>query len=285
MKNPLKIGEIKEITINEKMTLRYLTAGKGQPLILIHTIRTQLEYFQEVIPELAKHYTIYAVDLPGHGASSIDTKANYDEPYMREALISFIKKLNLTNVTLVGESIGATLALAIASKLPESISKVVASNTYDYETRYADGVRRGNIFANIVLANYALPIHGAIFAALENWLFLGMVLKGGLRNKKWMPTTLLSLINRTGYRRGYRYVERNVFANWQSWSKARGLYAVVKAPIKLIYSEYDWSTSNERERTAKQLGGVKIITIKNSGHFGFIDQPQKLTEIILDNTR
>jgi len=200
-------------------------------------------------------------------------------------VISFIKKLNLTNVTLVGESIGATLALTVASKIPESISKVIASNTYDYDTRYADGVRRGNVFANIVLANYALPIHGAIFAGLENWLFLGMVLKGGLRNKKWMPKALLSLINRTGYRKGYRYVERNVFSNWRSWGNARELYSNVKAPVKLVYSEYDWSTLNERERTAKQLGCGKIITIKNAGHFGFIDQPRKLAEIILDNSR
>jgi len=36
----------------------------------MHTIRTQLDYFQEVIPELAKLYTVYAVDLPGHGRSS-----------------------------------------------------------------------------------------------------------------------------------------------------------------------------------------------------------------------
>ena len=284
MKNLQNISEVTEIRIDDKGTLRYLKTGKGNPLILIHTIRTQLEYFQEVIPELAKHYTVYAIDLPGHGHASIDTKANYDEPYMREVVISFIKKLDLTNVTLVGESIGAVLALTVASKLPETISQVVASNTYDYDTRYADGVRRGNVFSNVVLANYALPIHGAIFAALENWLFLGIVLKGGLRNRKWMPKTLLSKINRTGYRKGYRYVERNVFSNWRSWGEARKLYPNVKAPVKLIYSEYDWSSLNERERTEKQLGGVKIISLKNAGHFGFIDQPNKLTEIILDKS-
>lgn len=282
MKNILNMGEVKEIAIDNKITLRYLKAGQGDPLILLHTIRTQLEYFQEVIPELAKHYTVYALDLPGHGYSSIDSKANYDEACMRAAVISFIKKLNLTKVTLVGESIGAVLALTVASKLPESISKVVASNTYDYETRYADGVRRGNVFANIVLANYALPIHGAIFAALENWLFLGMVLKGGLQNKKWMPKTLLSEINRTGYRKGYRYVERNVFSNWRSWSSARALYANVKARTVLVYGEDDWSTLNERQRTVQQLGNVNVITIQNCGHFGFVDQPGKLTEIILD---
>ncbi len=94
-----KLGEILHVEVNDGITLRYLKTGNGTPMILLHTIRTQLDYFQEVIPALAQHYTIYAVDLPGHGYSSIDTKASYDEPYFRAAIIAFIEKLNLTDVT------------------------------------------------------------------------------------------------------------------------------------------------------------------------------------------
>lgn len=280
MQDLSRIGHVTEIKIDDKRTLRYLKAGKGDPLILLHTIRTQLDYFQEVIPELAKRYTVYALDLPGHGYSSIDTRANYDEPYFREAVIAFIEKLDLKDVTLAGESIGAVLALTVASTIPERVSKVVASNTYDYDTRYADGVRRGNFFANFVIGNYAIPVHGAIFAALENWLFLGIAMRGGLRNKGWMPNALLTELNRAGRRKGYRYVERNVFANWRSWGKARALYSGVKAPVTLIYGDHDWSTLQERQRTAKELGNIDIITIENTGHFGFVDNPQKLVDII-----
>lgn len=275
------LGQILEIDLGANCKLRYLKIGTGKPLILMHTIRTQLDYFQEVIPELAKHYTVYAVDLPGHGRSSIDTKVNYDEPYMRQAIVTFIEKLDLSNVTLAGESIGAVLALTVASKVPARIIKVVSSNTYDYETRYADGLRRSSLFSNIVIANYAVPIHGAIFAALENWLFLGLAMKGGLKNKRWMPSALLSEFNRTGYRKGFRYVERNVFANWRSWDKARALYADVKAPVTLVYGDHDWSTTSERQRTARELGNINIITLKNTGHFGFVDNPKKLLEVIL----
>ena len=280
MQNLSNIGQVSEIQIDSKVTLRYLKAGSGSPLILMHTIRTQLDYFQEVIPALAKNHTVYALDFPGHGYSSIDKSANYDEPYLRNAVIAFIEKLDLKQVTLVGESIGGVLALTVASSLPERISKVIASNVYDYDTRYADGVRRGNIFANIVLANYAIPIHGALFAALENWLFLGIVLKGGLQKKRWMPTSLLSEINRAGYRKGFRYVERNVFTNWRSWGKARSLYSGVKAPVQLIYGDADWSTTEERERTAKALGMINITTLKNTGHFGFIDNPEQMIALV-----
>lgn len=278
-----KIGQISDIQVANNITLRYLKAGKGEPLILLHTIRTQLDYFQYVIPALAKNHTVYALDLPGHGYSSIDTNASYDEPYLRKAVVSFIEKQDLKGVTLVGESIGGVLALTVASTLPERIGRVVASNPYDYDTRYADGVRRGNCFANFMLANYSIPVSGSIFAALENRLFLGMVLRGGLQNKSEMPDDLLTELNSAGKRKDYRYVERNVFDNWESWGKARSLYSGVKTPVTLIYGDHDWSTLQERERTAKELGVMKIITIENSGHFGFVDNSQNMVEIVLQN--
>lgn len=281
MQDISKIGQVSDIQIDANRTLRFLKAGTGAPLILLHTIRTQLDYFQEVIPLLAQHYTVYAVDLPGHGYSSIDTKVNYDEPYFRSAVIAFIEKLDLREVTIVGESIGAVLALTVASALPERTKAVVSSNTYDYDTRYADGVRRGNFIANFILSQFAIPVLGAVFAAMENKPLLGLIMRGGLRMKRWMPNHLLTEFNRAGYRKGYRYVERNVFANWRSWSEARSMYAAVKVPVNLIYGEHDWSTADERKRTAKELGGITINTVANTGHFAFVDNPSKLVELVL----
>src|SRR3546814_1441214 len=110
MQDITKLGEISELKIDNKRTLRYLKAGSGEPLVLLHTIRTQLDYFQEVIPVLSKHFTVYAIDLPGHGYSYIDKSANYDEHYFSSAVVSFIEKLNIENVTLAGESIGVVIA-------------------------------------------------------------------------------------------------------------------------------------------------------------------------------
>jgi len=275
-----KLGEISELKIDGKRTLRYLKAGNGEPLVLLHTIRTQLDYFQDVIPTLSKHFTVYAIDLPGHGHSSIDKSADYDEPYFRSAAAAFIERLDLQNVTLAGESIGAVIALTVASQLPDRIKAVIASNTYDYDKRYGDGVRRGNFLANFIIGNFAIPVHGAIFAALGNKLLLGMVLRGGLKAKSWMPKDLLTKINNAGKRKGFRYVERSTFAGWRSWGRARERYVAVKAPITLVYGDLDWSTPAERKRTAEALK-VQPIILENTGHFAFVDRPEKLAEIVL----
>jgi pimeloyl-ACP methyl ester carboxylesterase len=281
MQDLSKLGEVAEKEIGNGRTIRYLKAGKGEPLLLIHTIRTQLDYFEEVIPLLAQHYTVYAIDLPGHGYSSIDLHADYNEPYFRSAVIAFIEELDLNILTIVGESIGGVLALTVASQLPERIKEVISSNPYDYDTRYGDGVRRGNFFANFIIGNFGIPVNGAIFAALENKLFLGIIMRGGLRNKRWMPNSLLTEFDRVGRRKGYRYVERSTFAGWRSWSKARSLYAAMKSPVKLVYGEHDWSTVAERRRTAKALDDAPIITVAGTGHFAFVDNPHGMVEIIL----
>jgi pimeloyl-ACP methyl ester carboxylesterase len=279
MRDLTKLGQVSEITVDGGRTLRYLKAGSGKPLLLLHTIRTQLDYFQYVIPQLSARFTVYALDLPGHGYSSIDTTANYDEPYLRSGVASFIKKLDLKDLTLVGESIGGVLALTVASELPDRVISMVSSNPYDYDTRYGDGVRRGNFFANFIVGSLAIPVAGAIFAALENKLILAWIMRGGLRAKKSMPDDLLSEFNSVGRRKGYRHVERDVFANWRSWGEARSKYREVKAPVTLVYGDGDWSKPSERKRTADVLR-TQIVTVKDTGHFAFVDRPEKMLEII-----
>jgi pimeloyl-ACP methyl ester carboxylesterase len=84
-------------------------------LVLLHTVRTQAEHFRHLIPLVQQRYTVYALDLPGMGYSQIVPGASYDEPAMRAAVKSLITQLDLRDVTLLGESMGATLALTTAA--------------------------------------------------------------------------------------------------------------------------------------------------------------------------
>lgn len=117
------------IKLIDGQTVRVIKTGEGKPLLLMHTVRTQIEFFSKMIPYYEQKYTVYAVDLPGHGLSSIDKKFNYDEPYLRKSVIDLINQLALNNITLVGESIGAALALTIAASIPDKIKQVLAVNT------------------------------------------------------------------------------------------------------------------------------------------------------------
>ncbi len=143
-------------------------------------------------------------------------------------------------------------------------------------------MRRGNVFANIAIGSYAIPIFGAINAALENKLFLGWVLRGGLYDKRNLPRDLLVELNRVGRRRGFRYVERKTFAGWRSWKKARALYKDVKAPVTFVYGDHDWSKPAERDVNLAEMPNAKLKLLDRAGHFASLDAPDALAAAVLD---
>ncbi len=274
-------GQPTLVKISDKLSLRYVMSGNGPPLVLLHTVRTQLEYFRALAPLLAEKFTVYAVDLPGHGHSPIDRSAHYDEPYMRKGLVGFLEALDLSEVTIVGESIGAVLALTVAAGVPGRIRAVYALNPYDYETRYGDGIRRGNWFANMIIGSLQIPVFGAIGASLANRWVLGKIMGGGYADPRRLPADLLAEFDKTGRRPNYHYVERKVLSGWRSWGRAREVYPGVRAPVTLIYGDKDWSRLPERERTKAALRNARALTLHNTGHFSAVESPREVASIIL----
>lgn len=269
------------VQLSNGLALRYEKTGEGPPLVLLHTIRTQLEYFRSLAPVLAKAHTVYAIDLPGHGHSPIDPRARFDEPYFRQGVIGFFEKLDLTGVTLVGESIGGALALTVAAAIPQRVERVFAVNPYDYETRFGDGIRRGNWFANLIIGSLQIPILGAINASLENKVVLGKIMGGGYRDPRKLPADLLNEFDQVAHRPGYKRAARRVLAGWRSWSEARDQYRRISAPVTLVYGDSDWSRPNERERTRALLADARVVTLKDTGHFSAVENPSELARIIL----
>lgn len=272
------------LKLTDKVNLRYQKLGDGPPLILLHTIRTQLEYFRSLAPLLAENFTVYAVDMPGHGFSSVDTTQQYDEPYLRWGIAEFLKSLDLRDVTMVGESIGAVVALTVASEVPERIKAVYAFNPYDYETRYGDGIRRGNGFANVIIGSLQVPVLGALGAAMANAWILGRIMAGGYADPRNMPADLIAIFDKSGRNANFHYAERKVLAGWRSWSQARERYSKVKAHVTLVYGDNDWSRIPERTRTKELLEHSRFFTLKNSGHFSSVENPREVARIILSRS-
>src|SRR5207245_9261633 len=88
------------LKISDTLSVRFQKTGSGPPLLLIHTIRTQLEYSRTLAPLLARSHTVYGIDLPGHGHAPIDPGASFDEPYFRQAVIRLIEERSLSDLTL-----------------------------------------------------------------------------------------------------------------------------------------------------------------------------------------
>ena len=165
-------------------TLRYLKTGKGPNLVLLHTLRTQLDLFEKVIPELSRHFTVYALDYPGHGYSDIP-KARYDAAFFTQAVEGFLDRLDLRDVTLAGVSIGGSIALIVAARRNPRVLRVVAINPYDYAK--GRGMARSSLFGGIVTYASLLPVIGETVMRLRNFLIMRAVLNGGVADAGQHP--------------------------------------------------------------------------------------------------
>ncbi len=272
-------GEIEYAKLADGTRLRYLRAGSGPAdLILLHTVRTQLDHFQLVVPEISHAFTVYAIDMPGMGWSDITLGASYTEPALRRAIVEFVTTLDLNDVTLAGESMGATVSLTASSELEDRVRRVVAFNTYDY----SKGVGRANRVASIYVGAARLPTIGRVVTSMENNPVLGIVMRGGLLDGGKLPNHYLAELRRVGRRHGYPRVAREVFRNVDSMIAARALYGRVSAPVTLIYGDHDWSQIPEREANLALLRDAQSILLPDTGHFAALEQPARVAEILLD---
>jgi pimeloyl-ACP methyl ester carboxylesterase len=273
-------GEIEYAKPADGTRLRYLKAGSGpMPLILLHTVRTQLDHFQFVIPKILHAFTVYAIDMPGMGWSDITPGASYTEPALRRAIVEFVTTLDLADVTLAGESMGATVSLTASTELGDRLRRVVAFNPYDY----SKGVGRANRVASIYVGSARLPTIGRAVTSMENKPVLGIVLRGGLLDGRKLPEHYLAELRRVGRRQGYPRVAREVFRNVDSMIAARALYGRITAPVTLIYGDHDWSQMPEREANLSSLRGARSISLPETGHFAALEQPARVAEILLEN--
>ncbi|MED2971980.1 alpha/beta hydrolase [Fictibacillus sp. B-59209] len=93
--------------------MSYIDEGKGDPMVLLHGFCGSHQYWEEVIPELARDYRVIAPDLRGHGKSSISESACAVED-LSEDIKDLLQHLGLEKVTMFGHSLGGYITLAFA---------------------------------------------------------------------------------------------------------------------------------------------------------------------------
>jgi pimeloyl-ACP methyl ester carboxylesterase len=259
--------------------LRYVVVGSGPPLVLLHTLRTQLDLFQRVIPALASRYQVYALDFPGHGHSEIPA-VDYKADLFINAVSGFLRQLGIENAVLVGESIGATTALAVAARRDPRVRAVVAISTYDYDR--GRGTQRGSAISRLLFSLNDVPVLGGTVMRLRSYPVVKAVFEGGLHRLKALPAPLAQEMYRVGNRPGHYQAFMSLVHHWPTWEAVRERYGDIDCPVLLLYGDHDWSRPDERAETARLIPGAEVRTVNNAGHFLSFDAPAETIEQVVE---
>ena len=97
---------------------------EGSPIILIHCYACSIDWWGRLAPLLSAEHRVISVDLLGHGGSDKPSKG-YSIENQANAVAEALNELGVSGATVVGHSLGGTVATALADQSPELATRVV----------------------------------------------------------------------------------------------------------------------------------------------------------------
>jgi esterase len=123
------------------MTLNFKRIGSGQPVILIHGLFGNLDNLGRLARHLSERFDVISIDLPNHGLSPHIPSVDY--PTLSLSIYEFVESLHLTNVHVVGHSMGGKVAMQLAIDYPHLVKSLTVADIAP--VLYTD--RHANVFS------------------------------------------------------------------------------------------------------------------------------------------
>ena len=118
-------GESSTVRVNG-VAYRVVSAGTGQPLLMLHGFTGSADAWQLVAPPIARHRRVVAVDLLGHGQTDApNDPARYQMAPAVADLAAVLDHLEHDTVDLLGYSMGGRLALGFALDHPDRVASLI----------------------------------------------------------------------------------------------------------------------------------------------------------------
>jgi pimeloyl-ACP methyl ester carboxylesterase len=253
-------------------------AGSGPVLLLIHGIAGSIGNWQQAIGPLARHHTVIAPDLPGHGASAPGA-GDYSLGALAAGLRDLLVVLGHERATLVGHSLGGGIAMQFAYQFPEITERLVL-------------VSSGGLGPEVspVLRAAALPGAGLFIAATAAaGRSAGPVLARGLAAVGLRPTTDIAEVAR-GYasladpdrRAAFLATLRSVIGvGGQRVYAGDRLYLAGGIPVLIIWGARDPIIPVRHGQRAHQaIPGSRLEIFDQAGHLPQLEAPGRFVAVL-----
>jgi 3-oxoadipate enol-lactonase len=113
------------------LTVHYETTGPvgAPPVVLIHSLGTNLHLWDAQVPALAERYRVVRYDLRGHGLSAQPPQREFTVADLAGDLDALLDALAIPRTSVVGLSIGGTIAQRFAAAYPARVERLVLAAT------------------------------------------------------------------------------------------------------------------------------------------------------------
>jgi pimeloyl-ACP methyl ester carboxylesterase len=245
------------------------------PLILLHGMSSSLNTWDSVVFYLANHRRVISLDLPGFGLTGPSPENMYNFDYYNKFIDSFTRRLQLAKFTLVGNSMGGSIAWNYALFNPAVVDKLVLIDAAGYPKRGESGSLGFKIASTPVINNillFATP-KALVRKSLETIYF----------DQSRVTDAQVERFHDMAIREGNRAAALLIFKGSFGTFQFKGKIKEIKTPTLVLWGEKDNLISVENAYQFNQdIKGSKLEVYPNVGHVPMEEVPERVAKSILD---
>jgi sigma-B regulation protein RsbQ len=258
------VSEFDDPDLYEPVDIEYSITGRGDTtLLFIHGLNLDQTYWKDQVDEFSPAYKIVTVDLAGHGKSGKDRQHWTIRSFAKD-VIRVIDKEKLSNVILIGHSMGGDIALEIADSIPSSVIGIIGVDNFkDVAFHMSDDFEKG-LFEHI--ANFrkdykkgATEMVKAMLDSATNEAVANRITVSYLQAD---PDITLSIF-------------KNLFPAMEGGSEK---LALLRFPLRLIINDHPPRNYEAWNKILPK--GYYLSVMEDTGHFPMIERPDEFNKYL-----
>ena len=255
---------------SENQSIYVEVKGKGQPIILIPGFTVPGEIWNPLVKKLEKNYECHIVTLAGFGR-----KEPIEFPWLpkvNESLKNYILKNDIQNATIIGHSLGGTIATWLATQKSLELSKIILVDALPaFGALIMPDFNPENLAYESPYNNQQLAMNDAAFEQTATAMSKGMSLKESEQEKikNWILES-----DRKTYVYGYTdYLKLDLREDLKN----------ISIPVTIIAASHPYGKEMVTQTYSNQYENLKdydFIIAEDSAHFIMLDKPEWFLEQI-----
>ena len=237
-------------------------------IVLLHGYLESLLVWEPFVPLLYKHVRVVTLDLPGHGISEVKGEVHTME-YLADTVKAMLDKLGIERCTLVGHSMGGYVALAFCEKYPERLDGLVLLSSTPNPDSPEKVERRHREIALVKAGKKELLariVPAAGFAADHRAAMQDYIDDLSETIHITEDAGIVALLGGMMQRKDQNEMLRH--------SKVPQLF--------ILGRKDEYIPLDVAEAMVAAHPQAKVVWLENSGHMGFLEEPQACADALLD---
>jgi pimeloyl-ACP methyl ester carboxylesterase len=260
--------------------LHYLEAGRGAPVVLLHGLGGDGSRWGPNIEPLARDFHVFALDQIGFGQSD-KPLANYHSGMLAEFLVDFLKAANVGRASLVGNSMGAGVALYTAVHFPQAVDRIVLADGGGYRDAGVAGRSGGAGRAGGTASDEAARrrrLQNSVTRDETREFFKILFHNKSLVTDKMVDDQLaMRLRSAFTITKMQEAGEKGLGALTEA--EVRG----VKAPTLIVWGKYDeLANPAGADRLERTIPGSKKVIVDDCGHMPQLEKSDEFNRLVRD---